>query len=167
MNERQRINFERIANGEPLLPPVNQQEIMQVKLNERINESRGGGGGDFTTAEVTFVKDENYQGRFSTYDFAVPMCEDYSDVPESPFDGAVFVYSSIIALISDFGLDTITITVPLFKGIFATEILMYEGFDPNYISLTGDARIDNLDGGLLLLITGDCTITLSGGGQED
>lgn len=41
MNERQLINFERMANDEPLLyPPLNQKELAQHKLNERINNSR-------------------------------------------------------------------------------------------------------------------------------
>lgn len=156
MNERRLINFERMANNQPLLyPPLNEQEVKQHKLNERINQSRSGGG-DFTTAKVILDFTENFRpsaalvsagtyriGFVYLYDgegFATLVCDDSDNF--HPDGGS---------------LET-DIDVPLYKGSAFFPITFLSGFQSDYISFDGSVEVF----GEGLLITGDCTITLSG-----
>ena len=162
MNERQLINFERMADNQPLLyPPLNEQEVKQHKLNERINQSRGGGGGDFTTAKVTLKKTDGYMGSIGTYQIPFPFAWEGWEGEGSGLiveqDGNIFYYDESWT-------DTAEIYVPLFKGMaFINVFVVSSGFNPSYISCSGDAQFD--PEGPAILIAGDCTITLSGGGK--
>lgn len=160
MNERQLINFERMADNQPLLyPPLNEQEVKQHKLNERINQSRGGGGGDFTTAKVTLKKTDNYVGAMGTYKIPFPFVweGEYASGLIVDQDGGIFYYDESWT-------DTAEIYVPLFKGIAFINVIASSGFNPSYISCSGNAQYN--PEGPDILIAGDCTITLSGGGTQ-
>lgn len=144
MNERQKINFERIANGEPLLPPVNQQEMMQVKLNERINESRDN---NLEIANVEMTCDAlNFNESF------FPECYDRSGGTSCMH---VLYFGEIRSGI---------VKMPLYKGLLD---LYLQKEMPISVTGSGDIDIVEDDDYYELFITGDCSITITSAGADE
>ena len=119
---------ENTPEGEPL--DVSQYATATVNVS--------GGGGDFTTAEVTITTGEGTTGTL-----LFPIIYDSVE------------YSMCQALGND-STGTNTYTMPLYKG---EADIMIAVASPPTISVTGDAEYVSADG--YIMVTGDCTITLS------
>lgn len=101
------------------------------KMNEAIAEGGGGGGSDFSTAQVTFVND--YNGYFPE------IVEDES--------GSAIMFNNV----THSGI----VIIPLYDGYFGMDV-SYEVLLKN-ATYSGNAELFPND---ILLITGDCTITV-------
>ena len=95
----------------------------------------GGGGGDFTTAEVTVTINEGAEGTME-----MPIV----------YDGE---YSALLTLVPEIG--TSTYTVPLFKGEADISVISQSVS----ITTTGNIEYVSLDG--YIAVTGNGTITVS------
>lgn len=117
--------------------PADVEELSTVSemVEKLANVAGGGGGGDFSTATVTFVDtDENgwqFQGPFLGTDMIIP-----------------FVFSD----------KANTQTAVLYKGLAVLECQDNETF-----TISGNAEKDELRPPRIY-VTGDCTITLPSGG---
>ena len=114
--------------------------ITAEKLNHMeqgiANGCEGGGSSDFRTAQVTFVN--------NTSD---PISSIYVCVYDAPFSAAVAG--------NVFSTGSVDYNVPLYKGVCYWAVT-----DSSVnVSVSGDVEWDSENGGLL--ITGDCTITIS------
>lgn len=125
--------FTEVDTGKTFLYDEESEDWTEVESG-----SGGGGGGDsdFSTAEVTIVNN----GDMATTLY-IPNADELTGTPFSP--------SCVSDAYIPIG-ETITIKAVLYKGRVMTPML------PN-IEATGNATIDNS----MLIISGDCTITIS------
>lgn len=113
--------------------PITREEQI---LNKIAEGGGGGGDSDFSTAEVTIVNNGNMATTLH-----IPNADELTGTPFSP--------SCVSDAYIPIG-ETITIKAVLYKGRVMTPML------PN-IEATGNVTIDNS----MLIISGDCTITIS------
>lgn len=106
--------------------------IESVKIN---GEEAGGGSSDFNTAQMTIAGNQSSIGLTCAY-----LYEESGEAALTVSSGGIFLGEY---------------TVPLYKGV-ATAQLDYEAI--GNVVVSGNATI-NEDG--LIIITGDCTITIS------
>ena len=106
--------------------------IESVKIN---GEEAGGGSSDFNTAQMTIAGNQSSIGLTCAY-----LYEESGEAALTVSSGGIFLGEY---------------TVPLYKGV-ATAQLDYE--EIGNVVVSGNATI-NEDG--LIIITGDCTITIS------
>ena len=130
-----------LAGADVDLPAV-EGEIEEAlgELAEHADEIGGGGSGDITTATVT-VDNQTESG----VEFYMPVCSD--DEPAMMF---CVPYTG--------GGMTATYKVALYKGL--TELPIE---DASGMSVSGSAELNAEEG--YLDITGDCAITIAGGGK--
>ena len=109
-------------------------EYFDKLLGEQLLEGEGGGGGssDFSTAEVTV------NANTQQFEFLVPLINEKF--------GYLGAYDNINPSESE------TLTVCLYKGKALTQFLT-----DGVVSVSGNAQLNNNQ----ILITGDCTITIS------
>ena len=123
--------------------------VSSVKVNGV--EYGGGGGGDFSTAEVTIV-DSNSEG----YPISAPFVLEGSEYIESGGilpEGATPANSIYPYYMSDSFTDPVK--VALYKGS------TYISIDGQAASVSGNATILDPPGNAVIQVTGDCTITIS------
>lgn len=113
---------------------MNATDILYAK---KLAGGGGGGSSDFSTAEVTVINN-------SSVDAVTIHIPNADELSETPFDPACV--DSVYVLTGE----TITVHAVLYKGKLMTPA------SPNF-SITGDAVIQMGQ----LIITGDCSITIS------
>ena len=110
-------------------------EYFDNLLGEQLTDGGGGGGSsDFSTAEVTV------NANTQQFEFLVPLINEKF--------GYLGAYDNINPSESE------TLTVCLYKGKALTQFLT-----DGVVSVSGNAQLNNNQ----ILITGDCTITISAG----
>ena len=113
-------------------------DLFDIVISGKIRKEGGGGGGDFSTAEVTFYTSNN-----SPYDVIIPQVDE-----EHAFISATSVHQV--------GAGGFTAKVPLYKGALLLDpMIAFAGLDPTFtggISATSDG----------IIITGDGTFTADG-----
>lgn len=127
---------------------------LNTLLGEQLTEGGGGGSSDFSTARVTIMNNTESSVQFFGADMA-----NYGSVFLGEGANSGMVVGSVTALAGDTGTQKVLLIKDVVEDIGVVNQAFFNVETEGVVSVSGACIYS--DGGLL--ITGDCTITISDG----